>query len=318
VNQGTLYSIGDLARRTGLPVRTIRFYSDAGVLPPTHRSSANHRRYDLAAVARLDLIRTLRDLGVDLASINRVLADEISASQAAAAHADALDVQIRVLRLRRAVLRVVAKRDSSPEEMELMRRIVQLSEAERHRLVNEFVDNTFGGVDANPQLVELLRAAVPELPDEPTAEQIECWVELAELVQDADFRAGVRRMAQYQADERADGDRTGLHHELTNDVRHRVAAAIAAGIQPASAQAGPVIDDLVARYAETFGASDNRGYRAKLSTRLAIANDPRVERYWHLIATINGSPAGPSLAPIFTWFTEALRHHPGSGPAAAR
>jgi DNA-binding transcriptional MerR regulator len=310
VDHGTLYSIGDLARRTGLSVRTIRFYSDAGVLPPTHRSSANHRRYDLTAVARLDLIRTLRELGVDLASIHRVLADEITVSQAAAAHAEALDVQIRLLRLRRAVLRVVAKRNSSPEEMELMHRIVQLSEAERHRLIHDFVDSTYGGVDANPQLVELLRSAVPDLPDEPTAEQVECWIELAELVQDTDFRASVRRMAEYQAAERADGDQTGLHHELTIHVADRVAAAIADGVRPASAQAAPVVAELVARYADTFGATDSGEYRAKLSIRLAIANDPRVERYWHLIATVNGSSTTTSLAPIFTWFTEALQHHP--------
>ena len=42
---------------------------------------------------------------------------------------------------------------------------------------------------------------------------------------------------------------------------------------------------------------------------MAVANDPRVERYWHLIATINGSPTMEPLAPIFTWFTDALRHH---------
>ncbi|GAA3346920.1 MerR family transcriptional regulator [Amorphoplanes nipponensis] len=310
VDHGTSYSIGDLARRTGLSVRTIRFYSDAGVLPPTFRSSANHRRYDLTAVARLDLIRTLRELGVDLASIHRVLTDEISVSQAATAHAEALDVQIRVLRLRRAVLRAVAKRDSSPEEMELMHRIVQLSEAERHRLIHDFVDSTFGGVDANPELVELLRSAVPHLPDEPTADQVESWIELAELVQDTDFRAGVRRMAEYQAAERADGDRTGLHHELTNHVRDRVAAAIAGGIRPASTQAGPVTSELVARYADTFGATDSAEYRAKLVTRLTIANDPRVERYWQLIAIINGSAPMTPLAPVFRWFTEALRHHP--------
>jgi hypothetical protein len=73
----------------------------------------------------------------------------------------------------------------------------------------------------------------------------------------------------------ADGDQTGLHHELTNYVRDRVTAAIAAGIQPASAQAGSVVDDLVAHYAETFGATDSGEYRAKLLTRLAIANVAR-------------------------------------------
>lgn len=260
----TLYSIGDLARRTGLPVRTIRFYSDSGVLPPTDRSSANHRRYDLTAIARVDLIRTLRELGMDLITIQRVPAEEISVSQAAATHADALDVQIRVLRLRRAVLRAVATRDSSIQEVELMHRIVQLSEAERHRIIHDFIDSTFGDLDANPQFVALLRSAMPDLPDEPTGEQVDAWIELAELVQDPDFKASVRRMAEHQAADRANGDQTELHHELTNYVRDKVQAAIATGIEPASPQAGPVPADLVDKYAQAFVAADTRQYRATL------------------------------------------------------
>ena len=41
-----LYSIGDLARRTGLTVRTIRFYSDRGIVAPAGRSPAGYRLYD--------------------------------------------------------------------------------------------------------------------------------------------------------------------------------------------------------------------------------------------------------------------------------
>ncbi|HEY2520220.1 MAG TPA: MerR family DNA-binding transcriptional regulator, partial [Streptosporangiaceae bacterium] len=37
-DDGLLLSIGELARRSGLPVRTIRFWSDAGVLPPAERT----------------------------------------------------------------------------------------------------------------------------------------------------------------------------------------------------------------------------------------------------------------------------------------
>jgi hypothetical protein len=239
-----------------------------------------------------------------------VLADEISVSQAAATHADALDVQIRVLRLRRAVLRAVAKRDSSTQEMELMHRIVQLSEAERHRIINDFIDSTFGDLDANPEFVALLRSAMPDLPDEPTAEQVDAWIELAELVQDPAFKASVRRMAQHQAAQRADGDQTGLHHDLTNQIQQLVEAAIAAGIEPGSAQARPVLADLVDRYARTFAAADTGEYRATLLTRLETASDPRAERYWHLIAIINSWPTTPSLAPIFDWFIQALRRHP--------
>jgi DNA-binding transcriptional MerR regulator len=69
----TLYSIGDLARRTGLTVKAIRFYSDRGIVLPTDRSPAGYRLYDIDAVARLDLVRTLRELGLDLPTIRKVV-----------------------------------------------------------------------------------------------------------------------------------------------------------------------------------------------------------------------------------------------------
>jgi DNA-binding transcriptional MerR regulator len=60
MNGDALYAIGDLARRTGLTVKTIRFYSDAGIVPPTDRSPAGYRLYDIDALTRLDFVRTLR------------------------------------------------------------------------------------------------------------------------------------------------------------------------------------------------------------------------------------------------------------------
>ncbi|WP_030266942.1 MerR family transcriptional regulator [Streptomyces sp. NRRL B-24484] len=303
----TLLTIGALARRTGLTVKTVRFWSDAGIVPPTDRSPAGYRLYDLGALARLDLARTLRDLGLDLAAIRRVLDREVSVSEVAAAHADALEVQIRTLRLRRAVLRAVAKKGSTLEETDFMHKLATLSDAERRNLIDEFVDAAFGGLDANAEFVEMLRSALPELPDDPEPEQVEAWIELAGLARDADFRASVRRMAEYQAAERALGDTTGLHHDLTEAVRDAVGRALAAGTAPRSAGAATVVDALTARYARTFGRPDDAGLRRWLLTRLEIAGDPRTERYWHLLAVINGWPVPPALAPVLSWFADALR-----------
>ena len=41
-----LFTIGQLAGRTGVPTRTIRFWSDAGLVPPAARSSHGYRLYD--------------------------------------------------------------------------------------------------------------------------------------------------------------------------------------------------------------------------------------------------------------------------------
>ncbi|MGW0657207.1 helix-turn-helix domain-containing protein, partial [Streptomyces umbrinus] len=73
IDDGTgLLTIGQLSRSTGLPVRTIRYWSDVGALPPVTRSEGGYRLYDAGAVARLELIRTLRELGAGQALVTRV------------------------------------------------------------------------------------------------------------------------------------------------------------------------------------------------------------------------------------------------------
>ena len=126
-----LLSIGELAKRTGLPVRTIRFWSDAGVLPPAARTGSGRRLYDTACVARLELVVTLRELGLGLPDVRRVLDGQVSIAEVAAVHLQALDAQIRALRLHRAVLAVVVKRAAGKEEMTLMNKLARMSVAER-------------------------------------------------------------------------------------------------------------------------------------------------------------------------------------------
>ncbi|GAA2323776.1 hypothetical protein GCM10010431_52000 [Streptomyces kunmingensis] len=178
-----LLTIGQLARRTGLTVRTIRYWSDEGVLHPVTRSDGGYRLYDAESVARLELVRTLRELGLGLDDVRQVLGGERSVASVAAAHVTALDAQMRVLRLNRAVLSTVAKRNSTTEEMALMNRLARLSAAERKHIIDDFMQETFGGLDAaDPDIRNRMRIMVPDLPDDPTSAQVDAWVELAELI----------------------------------------------------------------------------------------------------------------------------------------
>ncbi|WP_406840726.1 MerR family transcriptional regulator [Streptomyces sp. AHU1] len=303
----TLYPIGELARRTGLTVKTIRFYSDRGIVAPTDRSPAGYRLYGIDAVARLDLVRTLRELGLDLPTIRRVVDRELSLPEVAAAHAEALAVQIRVLRLRHAVLTTVAERGSTPEETDLMHKLARLSEDERRRLIGDFLDAAFGGLDTDPAFAGVMRSMTPELPDNPEAEQVQAWVELAELAMDPGFRAVVRRMAEDQAAEQTRSDMTVPRRDITAAVRDQAGPALTAGIDPASPQADPIVAEFTAHYAHLLGRPDDVELRRRLATRLESVNDPRRERYLQLLAVVNGWPAPESLAPVFDWSVQALR-----------
>lgn len=291
---GPLCSIGELARRTGLTVKAIRFYSDRGIVPPTGRSPAGYRLYGADALARLDLVRTLRELGVGLPDIRKVVARELSLSEVAAAHADALAVQIRTLRLRHAVLTAVARRDSSPEEMDLMHRLARLSEDERRRLIDDFLDSVFAGSAGSGAFVGIRRSFTPELPDNPEPEQIAAWVELAELSQDGEFRAVVRRLVEHLEAEQEGARGGGPRPGLVPAVRELVGPVLAAGIEPGDGAAAPVVEALLA-------------HDVHVLTRLEAVNDPRRERYTELLAVINGWPAPESLASVLDWAVEAIR-----------
>ncbi len=67
--QEKLWKIGELAKATGLTVRTLHHYDEIGLLVPSERTQAGHRLYGEADVRRLYEIRALRDLGLPLQEI---------------------------------------------------------------------------------------------------------------------------------------------------------------------------------------------------------------------------------------------------------
>lgn len=66
-------TVDELAARTGMTVRTVRFYASEGLLPPPERRG-RMAYYDARHRMRLDLIRTLQEHGYTLAAVERVLA----------------------------------------------------------------------------------------------------------------------------------------------------------------------------------------------------------------------------------------------------
>ncbi|MYT16398.1 TIGR03086 family protein [Streptomyces sp. SceaMP-e96] len=193
-----LLTIGELARLTGVPVKTIRSWSDQDLLPPVARTPAGYRLYGPDAPARLEIVRSLRELGIGLTAIRSVLHRERTVAETAEQWADALDAQIRTLRLQSAVLRSVAARGSAAEELPYMTELARLSARERRRIITDFVEDALDGVDA-PAYRSGLLAATPDLPDDPTPEQIGAWIELAALVREPELRAALRRLAEYSA-----------------------------------------------------------------------------------------------------------------------
>jgi MerR family transcriptional regulator, thiopeptide resistance regulator len=100
--------VGELAKRTGLSVRALHHYEEIGLLAPGRQGSGGHRRYSAADVARLQQIRSLRQIGLSLGEIRECLASPSFTLRRV--------VELHVTRLRERIAR----------EEDLFRRLEQL------------------------------------------------------------------------------------------------------------------------------------------------------------------------------------------------
>jgi len=69
------YPVGDVAQLSGVSVRTLHHYDELGLLTPSERTAANHRRYSEEDLQRLRQILFYRELGFGLAEVAQILAN---------------------------------------------------------------------------------------------------------------------------------------------------------------------------------------------------------------------------------------------------
>lgn len=101
-----MFSIGALSTSTGVKIPTIRYYEDAGLMPPIERTAGNQRRYTQAGLDRLGFIKHARDLGFGIPAIRALIdlqdhPDQSCAEATTIATAQLLDVQAKIARLQR-------------------------------------------------------------------------------------------------------------------------------------------------------------------------------------------------------------------------
>jgi DNA-binding transcriptional MerR regulator len=245
------WSIGELARATGLTVRTLHHYDQIGLVRPSERTWSGHRRYVEADVRRLYRVRALRSLGLsleqigraleevgeDLAALNRVLASQLEHLDAEAARLDKLRHQLRSL-----LERVSASMAPDPEEilnvLETMTMIEgyyseeQLAYLARRR--EELGEDAIKAAEAEwPKLIakmtEHQQAGTP-VDDPEVAALARRWAELVAAFHGGDqgVRESLGRLWSERAEELNAQYNTGINAELMGYVQR---AQEAAGVQ---------------------------------------------------------------------------------------
>lgn len=108
------YLVSELAQRSGVSARTLRYYDKIGLLTPLHVNAAGYREYGPVEVARLDEILMLRGFGLSLGEIADVLErpEEFAATITAQMH------------------RLVTERGRLQEQIEAMQKTLQARKGE--------------------------------------------------------------------------------------------------------------------------------------------------------------------------------------------
>ena len=141
----SFYTIEQVAARTGFTKRTLRYYEEVGLLPPTNRTEGNYRRYSEADIQRLERIKNLRDLlGFSLTDIRELLEVEDERGQIKVAYRHETENLAKVARLDRAdelihaQLQVIEKKLAGLEQM----KAALMAKLERHEHKrNELLEN---------------------------------------------------------------------------------------------------------------------------------------------------------------------------------
>jgi DNA-binding transcriptional MerR regulator len=305
----TVYSIGKLARLSGQSVRRIRFYSDKGLLPPMLRSASNYRLYTDTDIARLDLIQALRAAGVSLATIQRLLTSRLTLKDVLQTRLDILEAEIATKRRTAAVLRATLHiPDPAEDDLRRIWTMSSLSNQQMKARIERFIDDIATGSSLDGDWrQQVLDMSVPELPHDPTPEQLAAWDELATLLADPGFVREVQEGTKAFWTDALDPE---AYQRVSVEAYNAAAEARRDGLSPDSAEAQAIARNWLEGSARAMGRPAERDVlNWHLSQYDAYAG--RLGRYRDLLVILNGKSSSMAAdREIWGWLNDALKALP--------
>ncbi len=143
-NTGSFFTIEQVSARTGLTKRTLRYYEEVGLLPPTGRTEGNYRRYNEEDIQRLERIKELRDLlGFSLADIRELLNADDERGEIKVAYQQETEAAAKIAQLDRADELIRSQLHMIEQKMEGLDQMRSglLSKLERHKKNREELMN---------------------------------------------------------------------------------------------------------------------------------------------------------------------------------
>ncbi|MQS13345.1 MerR family transcriptional regulator [Streptomyces kaniharaensis] len=302
-----MWSIGELAEHAGVTVKTVRFYSDRGLLPEAGRSSGGHRRYGPEALDRLRLIRSLRTLDLPVPEVGRLLEqDEVlggALEDAVARQLRELGSQLTALRWREAALRLL--HDCPPEERaDRLTLIGGLATPPDTTVLARFWRRALPPRMPAGLTAAILDAAVPQPPTDPAPDKVLAFARLHALASGGCSGAShspTGKTACPNELARTDAEyRPAVLYQGLAEAYDLAGAELRAGRDPRD---GEALDSFVAAHAASRSTRDTPAFRRRLRVMLTVTDDPVIARYWELAGELTDAP---TLGSAHEWLRTAL------------
>ncbi len=314
-----LYPIGTVSKLTGVPIKTIRYYADIGLLLPAATTDARYRMYSAAEIWRLELVRTLRAFGFGLEDVRGLLQGELSAAQAIAMHLAAVNEQLAHLsRVQRVLERAHITAGGADDLLQHLHELgTALNEdaGSRRKLLIDKMRAMLPVVAPASVISEQFMAGVAQLlPEKMTAEQAAIWAEIVELVNDpAMIEATRRQLTPFAGRQQSDGQPV----PDVPAILERARAAADAGALPELSEVQSLVDEWVDLFAIVLERARGPELERWLIEHAAELTPEPIERFWTLMARLSGSEQRPSYAPAQQLLLDGLyARHPRLKPGA--
>ena len=301
----TEFSIGSLASDAGVSVQTLRHYDKIGVLRPTARSRAGYRLYSANDRAKLDVIRTLRELDFDLPTIGRLLAGKATLGEGAALQLRALEHQSRLVRRRMSVLRVFLQANGKLDARRLrqLETLARLGREDHKRFVSDELRRRMEHNTPPAMRDTITRLAMVELPESPTEEQLDAWLELADLVAEPSFLAHYAR----RAPPSGTSDALATWRERNARVLQSAVAAQNARMDPGSPAAQAIARRWLSTVAAQSGRKDVKQFAREMLAAIDTGRHAPEQRFWQLLAVLRPEIARSPQLVAGDWLMAATR-----------
>lgn len=305
-----LFSIGELAKRCGVPVKTIRHYADEGVVPPSATSEAGYRMYTQADARRLAIVRNLRALGFSLEAISSMLDGTRDPQDVAALQLDLVQTQLRALERQRSILQAAAtlrSREDVVRQLDAAYAAASLGAAEREHTLEQWLAKAQTTRTSEGGSAKIRSMVLDGLPKELSNEQLAAWVRLSALLDDPGLLETLRLQHQPFADVSWSEEEQMAFGAGVMQILSETYPLLADGATAADERVQALAERYASHFARALGCEHDAGFPEWFAEYGRKTNDPRIERFWNDVATLRGTPPMPPFTRAQALLIESYR-----------